>query len=72
MLQQEREKVLSTEDFYLQLIKKYPNLTIDDLANMNPVQRTVLNQGPLIVEYSGPDAHQRFVELQERRQVDKS
>jgi hypothetical protein len=66
MRQQAREKVLSTEDFYLHLIEQYPSLKISDLANMNACQRAILNRGPSTVEYSGPDATQKFLELQAR------
>lgn len=59
-----QEKVLSIEDFYLQLIEKYPGLTINDLANLNHYQKTILNRGPSTVTFSGPDAHEQFLALQ--------
>lgn len=71
MPQQGREKAVSIEDFYLHLLEKYPGLTLSDLANMNACQRTILSRGPSIVEFSGPNAHQQYLELQARLAAQK-
>lgn len=57
-------KKVSKEDLYAALMDKYPGLTPDEIADMNPQQQLVALRGPRIVTV---DSVQELQAMQRRR-----
>lgn len=57
-------KKVSKEDLYAALMEKYPGLTPNEIADMNPQQQLVALRGPRIVTV---DSLEQLQSLQQRR-----
>lgn len=49
------------EEMYIALMKKYPQLTIDDIANMNQYQKLILYRGSKYLHFDTAEEYETWM-----------